>query len=156
MKRKHPKAGQAGIAAIEFAFIFPMLFFMLYSIVVYSLLFVVYQSINFAAQEAARAAVALQPGSSSGTYQTTAQDVCQPPTGGTTTNGLSWITSSFGKIKCVASLGGSGTNATLTVTVTFTPASTGLFHAFDFRSFGLGTIPPLPTTLVATAVGQVS
>ena len=48
---------QLGGAAVEFAFVFPFLFFLMYGVLVYSYLFVLQESINFAAQEAAEAAV---------------------------------------------------------------------------------------------------
>jgi hypothetical protein len=54
---------QGGTTAIEFALVFPVLFFLLYSTVIYSLVNYVKQSLNFAAQEAARAVVAVDLGS---------------------------------------------------------------------------------------------
>lgn len=48
---------QSGLAAIEFAFVFPVFFMLLYGIITYSLIFVVQQSLTLAAEEGARAAL---------------------------------------------------------------------------------------------------
>jgi Flp pilus assembly protein TadG len=55
---------QQGIAAIEFAILFPVFFLICYAIVTYSLLFVGQQTLTLAAEEGARSAVAYQPASS--------------------------------------------------------------------------------------------
>lgn len=52
---------QRGAAAVEFAFVFPFLFLLIYGVIVYAYIFVLQQSINFAAQEAAEAAIAVDP-----------------------------------------------------------------------------------------------
>jgi hypothetical protein len=52
---------QSGAAAVEFAFIFPILFLLMYGTVVYSYVFVVQQSLHYAAQELAEAAVKVDP-----------------------------------------------------------------------------------------------
>ncbi|PUA19812.1 TadE family protein [Glaciimonas sp. PCH181] len=48
---------QRGIAAIEFALVFPIFFVLLYGIITYCLIFVVQQSLTLAAAEGARAAL---------------------------------------------------------------------------------------------------
>lgn len=48
--------------AVEFALVFPILFFLIYGTIVYSYVFILHESINYAAQEAAEAAVAISPG----------------------------------------------------------------------------------------------
>jgi Flp pilus assembly protein TadG len=53
---------QWGTAAVEFALVFPMLFIVTYGAIIYSYIFVLRQSLTFAAQEAAQAAVSVQPG----------------------------------------------------------------------------------------------
>ncbi len=50
-----------GAAAVEFAFVFPILFLLMYGTVVYSYVFVVQQSLHYAAQELAEAAVKVDP-----------------------------------------------------------------------------------------------
>src|SRR5258708_37699419 len=52
---------QRGAAAVEFAFVFPVLFLLIYGVIVYSYIFVLQESINYAAQQAAEAAVAVEP-----------------------------------------------------------------------------------------------
>ncbi|SFA80639.1 TadE-like protein [Collimonas sp. OK607] len=49
--------GQHGVAAIEFAFIFPIFFLMLYGIITYGMIFLAQQSMTLAAEEGARAAL---------------------------------------------------------------------------------------------------
>ena len=53
----------SGAVAVEFALVFPILFFLIYGTVVYSYVFILHESINYAAQEAAEAAVAVLPDS---------------------------------------------------------------------------------------------
>ena len=50
-----------GAAAVEFAFVFPVLFLLIYGVIVYSYIFMLQESINYAAQQAAEAAVAVEP-----------------------------------------------------------------------------------------------
>lgn len=67
MKILLPKAhvrprSQRGTAAVEFALVFPILFIVTYGAIIYSYIYVLRQSLTFAAQEAAQAAVSVQPG----------------------------------------------------------------------------------------------
>ena len=55
------RKAQAGATAVEFAFVFPALFLLIYGVVVYAYTFVLQESISFVAQEAAEAAVAVDP-----------------------------------------------------------------------------------------------
>lgn len=55
---------QRGAAAVEFALVFPILFVVTYGAIIYSYIYVLRQSLTFAAQEAAQAAVSVQPGAS--------------------------------------------------------------------------------------------
>ncbi len=50
-----------GAVAVEFALVFPILFLLVYGVVVYAYVFVIHESINYAAQEAAIAAVTVSP-----------------------------------------------------------------------------------------------
>ena len=52
---------QCGAVAVEFALVFPLLFLLMYGIVVYSYVFVLNSALNFAAQESAEAAVQVDP-----------------------------------------------------------------------------------------------
>ncbi|HGF2963059.1 TadE/TadG family type IV pilus assembly protein [Burkholderia multivorans] len=46
---------QRGIAAVEFAFVFPLFFLIFYAVVTFGIIFVIQQSLTFAASEGARA-----------------------------------------------------------------------------------------------------
>lgn len=52
---------QRGAAAVEFAFVFPILFLLMYGVIVYAYIFVIQQSLHYAAQEGAEAAVKVDP-----------------------------------------------------------------------------------------------
>lgn len=52
---------QRGATATEFALVFPLLFLLLYGMIVYAYVFLVNESITFVAQESAEAAVAVDP-----------------------------------------------------------------------------------------------
>ena len=56
------KRTQRGVAAIEFAVTFPLFFVILYGIIMYSMIFLVQQSLTSAAAEGARAALVYQNG----------------------------------------------------------------------------------------------
>lgn len=56
----HKKNTTTGVAAIEFALIFPVLFLMLYGLITYSMIFAVQHSLNLAAAEGARASIRYQ------------------------------------------------------------------------------------------------
>ena len=61
---------QRGATATEFALVFPLLFLLLYGLIVYAYVFLINESITFVAQEAAEAAVAVNPDAQpSGAYQ---------------------------------------------------------------------------------------
>ena len=59
---RSPGLRQRGAAAVEFALVFPILFVVTYGAIIYSYIYVLRQSLTFAAQEAAQAAVSVQPG----------------------------------------------------------------------------------------------
>ncbi|WP_081055830.1 TadE/TadG family type IV pilus assembly protein [Burkholderia pseudomultivorans] len=48
---------QRGVAAIEFAFVFPLFFLIFYAIVTFGMIFLIKQNLTFAASEGARAAL---------------------------------------------------------------------------------------------------
>lgn len=52
---------QRGASAVEFAFVFPILFLLVYGVIVYSYVYVIQQSITYGAQQSAEAAVAVNP-----------------------------------------------------------------------------------------------
>lgn len=55
--QKNGQKKKRGVAAIEFALIFPVLFLMLYGLITYSLIFAIQHSLSLAAAEGGRAAV---------------------------------------------------------------------------------------------------
>ncbi|NKI67942.1 pilus assembly protein [Collimonas pratensis] len=57
MDRGAKSVTQSGVAAIEFALIFPVFFIVLYGIITYVLIFLAQQSLALAAEEGARAAL---------------------------------------------------------------------------------------------------
>ncbi|WP_211451932.1 TadE/TadG family type IV pilus assembly protein [Collimonas antrihumi] len=57
MGARAKNVAQRGVAAIEFALIFPVFFMLLYGIITYALIFVAQQSLTLAAEEGARAAL---------------------------------------------------------------------------------------------------
>lgn len=67
--RVRVRALQSGASAVEFAIIFPLMAIMMYSTIVYSYVYVLQQSLNFAAQQGAQAAVAVIPSGNTYTQQ---------------------------------------------------------------------------------------
>ncbi|CAB3760622.1 TadE/TadG family type IV pilus assembly protein [Paraburkholderia humisilvae] len=55
-----PARRERGVAAVEFALLFPLFFIIFYAIVTFSLIFVAQQSLTLAAEEGARAALNFQ------------------------------------------------------------------------------------------------
>jgi Flp pilus assembly protein TadG len=68
---------QRGVAAVEFALVFPLFFLIFYGILTFGMIFVIQQSLTFAATEGARAALnyTLLPCSRLSTAQTVATNV---------------------------------------------------------------------------------
>ena len=56
---------ERGASAVEFALVFPVLFLLVYAVIVYSYIYVLQQSITYTAQRLAEAAVAVNPTPSS-------------------------------------------------------------------------------------------
>ncbi|WGY69983.1 pilus assembly protein [Burkholderia cepacia] len=56
-RQSHAWRQQRGLAAIEFAFVFPFFFLIFYAIVTFGMVFIIQQSLTFAASEGARAAL---------------------------------------------------------------------------------------------------
>lgn len=150
-----------GAVAVEFAFIFPILFLLVYGTIVYAYVFVLKQSITHAAQEAAEAAVAIVPG------KPNSQALREAAVRSTAASALSWLPQSQRQ----RVLGESG-NAVLVqicpagsencpsdseglrVTLNFNlKTPTALFPVLNL--YLVGEIPPLPDTLTASAVVRI-
>lgn len=156
------RSGQGGATAIEFAFVFPLLLFLVYAIFVYSYLFVVRESIEFAAHKGIEAAVAVDPGASdAGTArQTEAIAAANCALNWLTGVCTSSIVASSRVVPEYVACNGTGTGACpdgygkVSVTYHVLNGGTWVFPKLIGLP-GLGTIPPMPETMVATAIAQV-
>ncbi len=61
MVNRAKRSQACGAVAVEFALVFPILFLLVYGVVVYAYVFVLHESVNYATQEAAIAAVSVRP-----------------------------------------------------------------------------------------------
>lgn len=162
MKRIKPRqvplahSMQSGTAAIEFALIFPLMLAVFYGGLVYSYLYFLQQSINFAAQQGVQAAVSVPPTSDSAADLTKRTNLANA----VRTNLLGWLPGDQStRVSASTPTGCPGAPApganTFTYLVTFTlsgGATAALFPTLVDLPMGLGTIPPLPATLTACAV----
>ena len=152
------RSTQSGAAAIEFALIFPLMLAVVYGGMVYSYVYFLQQSINFAAQQGVQAAVSVPPTSDP------AADLAKR-TGladGVRSSTLSWLPGDqASRVSSSAPTTGGCPGApapsanTFTYLVSFTlSGGTGgaLFPTLVNLPMGLGSIPPLPATLTACAV----
>ena len=144
---------QAGAAMIEFAFVFPILLFLIYGLVVYAYIFVMQQSITFAAQQGASAAIAVSPQQTTSAAQSQMTTLAQS----TVNSYMSWL--GAGQLSRISSAvtfcPGAGVtcptdgSSAVVVTVFFNLSTpTPLFPVL---SFGSGQVPPMPTQLVSAA-----
>ena len=153
---------QSGAAAVEFALVFPILFLLIYGVIVYSYLFVIQESITYTAQEAAEATVAVDPETGTDADRSTrARDTARAI--------LAWMPQNQ-RERVLGDASGSavgvqhfaaGTNAAcpsdsdcVIVTLTFNVATpNNLFPVITLP--GIGALPPMPTALIARAVVRV-
>lgn len=152
---------QSGAATVEFAFVFPVLLLLIYGMVAYAYLFVIQQSLVFAAQEAAEAAVKVDPTTGTDAQRENYARV-------TATQVLSWLPADQrsrvlgdengsavgvshcdeGSPQCPADSDG------VIVQLTFNLQSPqAMFPSVSIM--GLVSFPPMPATLVARAVARV-
>lgn len=154
---------QSGATAIEFAFVLPLLIALTYALFVYSYVYVVYESINFAAQQGAEAAVAVDPGVDdvAGLITVRAQT--------TIASVLDWLPES----QRAASIGPNGSAVLVTfcspsggggqycpavetgatpvvVRINFPLLAPNLFPVLELPL--IGTVPPLPAAIVGVGV----
>lgn len=153
---------QSGAAAVEFALVFPILFMLIYGMIVYAYLFVLQQSLVFAAQEAAEAVVQVDPrvGTDLQRRQTAQQMAARI---------LSWLPEAQ-RARVLGDNNGSAVSVTtceigqafpcptdtsaVVVRLTFNVASPSyLFPVITF--VGLGPVPPMPSALTAMAVARI-
>ncbi len=148
----------AGATALEFALVFPLLFILFYGVVVYSYLFVLQESITYAAQESAAAAVSVSPTDAGAQYDALViQQVRRRAL-----DVLEWlpedqrdrVIGGAGELVEVQFSTDAGGGSVVRVELRFRVA--GLFPIFSFPL--LGQLPPMPDELRATGtvlVGEV-
>ena len=159
---------QSGATAVEFAFILPALVALIYSLFVYSYVYVLYESINYAAQQGAESAVAVDP-SLDTDYFSTVQTYAQSTAAGV----LSWLpeaqrSASVGNangslvevLQCNASGGGASPYCPVAASGG-TPIVVRI--SFPVRRFfpalvlpGIGSVPPLPESISGIGVTLLS
>lgn len=140
---------QRGAAAIEFALLFILFFVLFYAIVSYSLAMLLMQGLTQAAEEGARAAIAVDPlaYASDAAYQSAVETAAE----GRVASALDWLPNKAkqqvidgNQIQAVLA------NSVVTVTVTYPNyASNGLVPTLTIPL--IGAVPRLPTNLVGTA-----
>ncbi len=152
LSRPNRPRAQLGAAAVEFAFVFPILFLLIYGVIVYSYIFVLQESINFAAQQAAEAAVAVEPTTPS--YDALATTRARAMA----SRVLQWLPSSqqtrvLGETgdKVEVTFSNAGDSDVVQVRLRF--SLPGLFPVLNLPI--VGEVPRLPPQLVAQAVARV-
>lgn len=170
MKNEHsascppPPRRQRGAAAVEFGLVFPILFALTYGAIVYSYVYVLRQSLTFAAQEAAQAAVGVRPGPG---YE----DLVRQAAVNSAQAAISWmpvnvrnaIALDAGDITvCNGPSAGAcsslGADESAVVVQLQLPLSGGASVSPLFATFnlpGLGRFPPLPNMMVGQAVARL-
>lgn len=142
---------QRGSSAVEFAFVFPVLFLLLYATVVYSYVYVLQQGITYTAQYLAEAAIAVDP-SPAATHDARIQSRVQA----LASTQLSWLPASQrarvigtnGELVVPSFQTVDGANV-VTITLTF-----DLSNRADFFPT-IGPLPPLPAQLQAQATARI-
>ena len=144
---------QRGAAALEFALILPLLFLLIYGIVVYSYMFVVQEAITFTAQEAAEAAVKVDPAQARDDYDAAVRNEVRT----TAMRVLSFLPaaqqervlgSDGSAVAVTIESSPTGIGGVVTVDLNFNFA--GLFPTVSLP--GIGLIPPMPRNLFARGV----
>jgi Flp pilus assembly protein TadG len=139
-------ARQRGVAAVEFALVFPLFFVVLYGIVSFSLIFVAQQNLTLAAEEGARAALNYQQAASVNAALTArANAACSAAT-----NMIATIVSSA---TCVATPTTCSYNAAMdcvNVTLTYNYASNPLIPNLPL----MNTV--MPASLASSAMVQLN
>jgi hypothetical protein len=153
---------QSGATAIEFAFVLPLLLALTYAMFVYAYVYVVYESLNYAAQQGAESAVAVNPALDEaylGAVQTYAQSTARGV--------LSWLPEDqlsslvIDVLPCNVDGGGGSSpycpladsgGMPIVVQINFPLAK--VFPVLKLP--GIGNVPPLPTSLVGVGVTLLS
>lgn len=150
---------QRGATAIEFALVFPLLFMLFYSVVVYAYLFVLQESVSFAAQEAAAAAHRVDPVLATDFDLAVENRVCPR-----LKTALAWLNEDqqtrLGVNQCGRTALGEGQGGTYiqispnnVVTVTAQLRVRDLFPVLSMPL--IGSLPPMPDTLIGSGTALV-
>jgi Flp pilus assembly protein TadG len=157
-----PLHRQRGVAAIEFAFVFPLFFVILYAIVAYSLILLANMAISGATQEGARAALANPPGMTTlaTQYSQRMSNACLRASSLAT-----WLTTQAPTTTCPESTCSSGSASCLTVSQAACGPSNAMVcitvaMSYDYASHPIVPNLPLlgfvtPKTLGATSTVQL-
>lgn len=156
LRRSLARRLESGASAIEFAIIFPVMLAVAYAGLVYAYIYLLQQSINFAAQQGVQAAVAVVPTGSPAADQQSRLNQAEAVRKGT----LNWLPGGqAGRISAQSpntcpGAPSPGSN-TFVYQISFAVSgggNTALFPSLVNLPW-VGTVPPLPTTLIACAVG---
>lgn len=148
------RRAQRGSSAVEFAFVFPILFLLVYGVIVYSYIYVIQQSITYGAQQSAEAAVAVNPQPTASLNARIEQRVRA-----VALQSLNWLPASQ-----VARLRGQDGNIGRVTFETIDSDESVVRVTLEFQVPGLfptltlplvGTIPPLPPLLRAQAIARI-
>jgi Flp pilus assembly protein TadG len=146
-----------GAAAVEMALVFPLLFAVTYATIVYGYVFFIQQALNRIAEEAVRSAVRVDP-TSAGAYSSNLDAAADASITSSKT-----VTPIIGKAAIVPTRGLSTSTAggvpislyTVKLVLPLAALTSSGFASIPLPG-NLGTFPPLPMNLTATAVAQVN
>jgi len=142
----------AGASAVEFALIFPIVFAIVYGGICYGYIYFLQQRINFLAQEAVRAAIAVAPGDNAGAYLAAAQAQGNLAIERNFTG--AGVTVPPGLTVSYALQNDGSAGDTLVAVITYSLTAPTLFPTVVIPL--VGAVPPLPPVLTATAAGRLS
>ena len=147
---------QRGASAVEFAFVFPILFLLVYGVIVYSYVYVIQQSITYSAQQSAEAAVAVAPvQNDNAAYEarirTRVHAVALQSLNWLPANQLARLRGEDGNVGTVAFETIDTDQSVVRVTLDFQVP--GLFPTLTLPL--VGNIPPLPQRLRAQAIARI-
>ncbi|WP_175777945.1 TadE/TadG family type IV pilus assembly protein [Burkholderia anthina] len=144
---------QRGVAAIEFAIVFPLFFLIFYAIVTFGLIFVVKQNLTFAASEGARAALNYTS-SPCDRLKAAATTACSAVNGG----GTPW-----GPLATVATQVAGGSTQPVSCSASFTPSApsscaaaftstaTSTFNVMVTMTYSYANNPLIPWLFIISA-----
>jgi len=142
----------AGASAIEFALIFPIVFAIVYGGICYGYIYFLQQRINFLAQEAVRAAISVAPADNASAYLAAAQAQGNLAIQRNFTLAGAAVPAALSTAYTLQADGSTGD--TLVAIVTYSLTAPTLFPTLNVPL--VGSIPPLPPILTATAAGRLS